>query len=155
MSTSSVPRPPWSLKQKYAAMYRHKDRIIKLNPYVFVFNTYDTLRMWQCAASYAWYHDLERLRHQTLFSENDVDNLLDLKDAAPELPISQIRNHLMITLTNLFQTMLQTNPGTALIEKVTKLSEWICDLDRRQHNVSQALHEYNEAWREKYVSEGR
>ena len=150
------PRSPScrGVEQKYAAMCRHKESIIKLNPYVFVFNTYDTLRVWQCAASCAWYHDLDRLRHQTFFSENDVDTLLDLKDAAPELPISQIRNHLMITLTNLFQTMLQTNLRPALIEKVTKLSEWICDLDKRHHNVSQALCEYNGEWREKYVNEG-
>ena len=138
----------------HAEMYRHKDEFVKLNPYVFVFNTYDTLKVWQCAASYAWYHDLDRLRHQTFFSENDVDNLLDLKDAAPELPISQIRNHLMTTLTNLFQTMLQTNLSPALIEKVTELSEWIDDIDRRHCNVSPALHEYNKEWREKYVSEG-
>ena len=148
------PDKPWSIEQGYAAMYRHKNEFVKLNPYVFIFYKHATLDTWQCAASCAWYYDLERLRCQTSFSENDVDTLLDLKNVAPTLHIHQIESRLLVTLTNLFQSMLQANPNTALIEKVTKLSEWIDDIDRRRCNVNQALHEYNKAWREKYVSEG-
>ena len=139
------------VEQKYAAMYCHKDKIIKLSPYTFVLHGHKSLTCWQYAASCAWDHDLERLRHQTSFSEDDVNNLLDLKDAAPNLPLRQIESHLLTTLTNLFRFMLQANPGTALIEKVTKLSEWIDDLDRQHHKISQTLREYNEEWREKYI----
>ena len=138
-----------------AAMYCHKNEFVKLNSYMFIFNTTSGREIWQRAASCAWYHDLERLRYQTSFSENDVDTLLDLKDAAPTLHVRQIEDRLLLTLTNLFQSILQANPGTALIEKVTKLSEWIDDIDRRRGNVSQVLHEYNKSWREKYVSKGR
>ena len=147
------PRSPScrGVEQKYAAMYCHKDRIIKLSPYTFVLHGHKSLMCWQYAASCAWYHDLERLRHQTSFSEDDVNNLLDLKDAAPNLPLRQIESHLLTTLTNLFRFMLQANPGTALIEKVTKLSEWIDDLDWQHHKISQILQEYNEEWREKYI----
>ena len=139
----------------HAAMYRHKDEFVKLNPYVFIFNTTTNRDIWQHAAACAWYHDLERLCHQTSFSKDDVDTLLDLKNVAPDMPSYKVRNNLMNTLINLFYFMLQTNPDAALVEKVTELSEWIDDIDRRHCNVSPALHEYNKAWREKYVSEGR
>ena len=143
-----------NIEQAYTAMYCHKNEFVKLSPYMFIFNTTSGREIWQRAASCAWYHDLERLRYQTSFSENDVDTLLDLKDAAPNLPIRQIESHLLTTLTNLFRFMLQANPGTALIEKVTKLSEWLDNIDRQYHNVSQTLHGYNKAWREKYVIAG-
>ena len=145
------------VEQKYAVMYCHKDKIIKLSPYTFVLYGRKSLMCWQYAASCAWYHDLERLRHQTSFSEDDVNNLLDLKAAAPNLPLRQIESHLLTTLKNLFRFMLQANPGTALIEKVTKLSEWIYYLgrtSRHNHGIFRELYEYNEEWREKYVSEG-
>ena len=138
-------------------MYRHKDKIIELTPYVPYLsspNRAKFLYAWQSAACFAWFNDLQNLCYQTSFTRNDVDNLLDLKDVAPDLPSYNVGDILIQVLTRLFPFMLQTNPDTALIEKVTKLSEWIDCIGRQirhNHGISQELYEYNEEWREKYI----
>ena len=138
-------------------MYRHKDKMIELTPYIPYLSSSNNTKSqdaWQCAACFAWFDDLQNLCCQTSFTEKDVDNLLDLKDAAPDLPSYIVGDSLVMVLTRLFPFMLQTNPNTALIEKVTKLSEWIYYLGRKSrhnHGISQELYEYNEEWREKYI----
>ena len=141
--------------QAGAIMYCHKDKVIELTPYVaYVTSTPNGARAWQCAACFVWFNDLRNLCCQTSFTEKDVDNLLDLKDAAPDLPSYIVGDSLVMVLTRLFPFMLQTSPDTALIKKVTKLSEWIYYLgreSRHNHGISQELYEYNEEWREKYI----
>ena len=140
-----------------ALMCRHKDKIIELTPYVpYILTSKGTesRNIWQKAVSFAWFSDIWNLCYQRSFTGKDVDNLLDLKDAAPDLPSYIVGDYLVTALTNLFQFMLQTSPDTALIEKVTKLSEWIYYLGRKSrhnHGISQELYEYNEEWREKYI----
>ena len=140
-----------------ALMCRHKNKMIELTPYIPYLSSSNNTKArdaWQCAACFAWFDDLRNLCCQTSFTEKDVDNLLDLKDAAPDLPSYIVGDYLVMVLTRLFPFMLQTNPNTALIEKVTKLSEWIYYLGRKSrhnHGISQELYEYNEEWREKYI----
>ena len=144
-------------RQTGAIMCRYKDKFIELTPYIpYIFSPDNprALSAWQNAACFAWFNDLWNLSCQTSFTENDVDNLLDLKVAAPDLPAYAVGDLLVTILTNLFPFMLKTNPNTALIEKVTKLSEWIYYIGRKSrhnHGISQVLYEYNEEWREKYI----
>ena len=146
-----------------AVMCCHKERIIELNPYVHlpqpvVVNSYKARHAWKCAACFAWLNDIRQLCCQTSFAEKDVDNLLDLKDVAPDLPSYEVWDYLMTALPELFRFMLQTNPDAALVEKVTKLSEWIDDLDRQdRHNrkVSHDLYKCNRKWRKKHVGRAR
>ena len=141
------------IERSCTIMRRHKDKLVKLNPYascVFIPSRNKPESTWQWAACFAWLDDLKHLSHQTSFSEDDVDNLLGLKDIVLTPPLHLVKNHLRTILKSLFPFMLQANPDTALIGNVTKLSEWVDNLHSR--NIDQTLNECNEKWREKYVS---
>ena len=151
-------------EQICAIMHCHKDKFIELNQYiscVFISDNYRSRPAWQSAACFAWFDDLKRLCHQTSFNRDDVNNLLDLKDVAPDMPSYKVRSYLINTLIRLFQFMLQTNPDAVLVEKVTELSEWADKFDQPNHkfndlshDIYQRLHKSNKQWRKKYVSAG-
>ena len=153
-----------AMEQICAIMHCHKDKIIELNQYtscVFIPDNDKPKSAWQNAACFAWLDDLKRLCRQTSFNRDDVNNLLDLKDVAPDMPSYKVRSYLINTLIRLFQFMLQTNPDAVLVEKVTELSEWTDNFDQPNHkfndlshDIYQRLHKSNKQWREKYVSAG-
>ena len=145
------------IKRFCAIMHCHKDKFIELNQYISCVFTPDNDKSrsaWQNAACFAWFGDLKRLCRQTSFNGDDVNNLLDLKDVAPDMPSYKVRNNLLYTLINLFQFMLQTNPDEAFVKKVTELSEWADNFNDLSHDIYQRLHKSNKQWREKYVSAG-
>ena len=153
--SSYYPCTPQNAAQAGAAMYRHKNRIIELNPYVSTLvHDNKSWMAWQTAASYAWFNELTRLNNKESFTEDDVNNLIDLKDVAPDIPSYNVGNYLKPTLVNLFKFMLQTNPETTLIGKVTELSEWANNMECPDRDTRKNLRKYNKAWQETYVIKG-
>ena len=133
-------------------MHEHKDRFIKLGPYLHLFLLDNKkIQDWQNIACLAWLNDIDELCRKTSFSEYDIDDLLHLKDIAPSMPHISVRNRLQEALVNIFSFMSHSNPNAALVEKVMKLSQWVDDLDNH-HGISYALSKNNKEWQKKYMS---
>ena len=137
-------------KEADSGMRQYKDRFIALNKYTFVLNEH-SLTCWKRRAFSAWHDDIDRLRNATSFSEKDIDDLLQLKDIAPDAPNEIVFEDLQAALTNIFQLALKDDTDSVSIEKIVKLSEWV-DLLSKDLGIHQQLRECNEEWKKKYKS---
>ena len=141
--------PDKSDREVDTKMRQYKSDFIELNPYRFILASDKAVRGWVWRACCAWHDDIDRLCNATSFSEKDINDLLQLKDIAPDVPNMAVCNDLQTALTGIFQFALKGNTGSVSIEKVAKLSEWI-DLLSKEHNICQELQKCNEEWKKKY-----
>ena len=133
-------------------MSQYKKEFIELNPYTFVLSDNEALKGWQTRACAAWHDDIEELMNATLFREDDVNNLLQFKSVAPDVPNPKIYVDLQRALIKIFQFVIKDNTSAIPIEKVTELSKWVDHL-RDVHGASKQWHrlqEINEEWKQRY-----
>ena len=146
----SSPDEESSKREAYTKMRQYKSDFVKLNPYKFILTSNEAVKAWERRAFAAWHDDIDRLRNATSFSEKDINDLLQLKDIAPDAPNQEIFNNLQAALTNIFQLALKNDTGSVSIEEeVAKLSEWV-DLLSKDIDIHQKLRECNEEWKKKY-----
>ena len=133
--------------------------MMQLTPYTFVIRNKEHSVKWYKTACSAWYFDLKRMGEARSFTENDIDCLLDLKCAAPDLLNPCIRILLENTCYHLFQVILENNNYDKKIpgKKLEVLHQWINELAtlqkvskryKKQHKVR--LEGINKAWKRKY-----
>ena len=149
LSAYKTLRETKSAREADSEMRQYKNNFIALNEYTFVLDE-DALTCWKRRAFSAWHDDIDRLRNATSFNEKDINDLLQLKDIAPDAPNEVVFKALQAALTNIFQLALKNDTGSVSIEeKVAKLSEWV-DLLSKNPGINQKLREYNEEWKQRY-----
>ncbi|KEI72069.1 hypothetical protein [Endozoicomonas elysicola] len=116
-------------------MAPHKNRILLASPHTdFLQN--DKLRsQWQLTACKAWGCSLSRLNHRNVMEmgisiiDNDLEDLLDLQNAAPDVPCDKTRELLEQALITVFKiTNSRSVSGWCSPEKLEKLSSWALQL---------------------------
>ena len=138
-------------------MRQHKKEFIKLNPYKFVIDNYMARHGWQWRACSAWHNDIEELINATSFSEDDVNNLLQFKSIAPDVPNSKIFFDLQLAMAKILQFTISDNTGALPIGKVSELSNWV-NILRAKHSArkrGQQPQECDEEWKKKYGNTAR
>ena len=131
-------------------MHKYKDKFIELskNDCGYMLNT-GKIPTWENMACLAWSNDIDKLCEKSSFSEDDVNDLLLLKDTVPDpLQNEHIKNHFQIALKNMLQFMSENNPSVELTKRVMQLSKWVDDLDK-QHEIDSMLRRANKKWQER------
>ena len=139
-----------SHKEIAIEMHKYKDKFIELNKNDcgYMLNT-GKIPTWKNMACLAWSNDIEKLCEKSSFSEDDVNDLLLLKDTVPDpLQNEHIKNHFQIALKNMLQFMSENNPSVELTKSVMQLSKWVDDLDK-QHEIDSMLRRANKKWQER------
>ena len=130
-------------------MGRHKPVFIQLRPYMFLFghlfhSSMDSKKIigykcepWQKAACAVWHDDIVRMSEATEFSEDDIKQLLYLKEIAPTVPDLIVRPLLQSVLANLLQFAERQENGASVspaagAERITALRNWAHDLESDQ-----------------------
>ena len=112
-------------------MSQFKEQFIELNPYTCIIDNERHARtLWKRMACLAWFGDIDKLCTAESFSNVDLDNLLKLKDIAPDVPHSAVQSRLGTAVSKLLMLMKKGNIEEGLAEKVAKLSEWAGNLPK-------------------------
>ena len=136
-----------------------RQRLMQLTPYAFVIRNKEHVIKWQKTVCSAWNSPLKRIGREESFTENDIDCLLDLKCAAPDVPSPCTRTLLERTCEHLFQVILENTDHDEKIpvKKLEMLHQWINEIatlkkinKRHQSQHEAKLTEINWAWKRKY-----
>ena len=139
-----------SHKEIAIEMRKYKDKFIELskNGCEYMLNK-SRIPTWKDMTCLAWSNDIDKLCEKSSFSEDDVNNLLLLKDVVPDpLQNEHIKKHFQTALKNMFMFMSENDPGVELTKRVMQLSKWVKELGK-QHEIDPMLHRANKKWQEK------
>lgn len=135
-------------------MTKYHDDVIELTPYLFVLRDDRNRLRWKQAACNVWRFHIAEITKANSLTERDVDYLLQLKRAAPDVPDSRARIILEQALIQLLSIIKRDGIGQVPVEKIMTLSRWIEDLIHiREYNKEQQrsnkkqLAELNEDWK--------
>ena len=140
-------------------MSKHRHRVMKLSPYTFVIRDKELATKWPETACAAWYCDIDRLSKKQSFTEEDIDCLLDLKRAVPDVPDLHVRGILEETCKHLFHIILENKDHDKKIpfHKLDMLHQWmnkiatLRSVSKKHHLMNKAeLAKINDAWKRKY-----
>ena len=130
---------PGNFENVSEKMSQFKEQFIELNPYTCIIRDYGTTtkNLWRHMACLAWLDDIDKLCTAKSFGKVDLDNLLKLKDIAPDVPHPATRSRLKTVSARLLKFMQADNIEAGLTEKAVKLFEWADNLPYGTSNVNQ------------------